>query len=88
MDWKVEFDPRALTELQKLDRTPQKRILKFLLERIQGINNPRQAGKALTGGKVALWRYRVGDYRIISHLDDANHTVLILRIAHCKEAYR
>jgi mRNA interferase RelE/StbE len=86
--WSVSYDPRALKELEKLDRIAQKRIVKFLRERIEGRKNPRDLAKALTGGEIRLWRYRVGDYRMICQINDESQMVLILRIAHRKEAYR
>lgn len=88
MGWRAEFDPRALKELAKLDRTAQKRIARFLEERITNRPNPRELGKALSGEKAGLWRYRVGDYRIICFLDDAPQIVRAMRVAHRKEAYR
>jgi len=86
--WTVEFDPRALNELEKLDRIAQKRIVRFLQERIPSRTDPRDLGKALSGDKVGLWRYRIGDYRVICHLEDQAEVVLVLRVAHRREAYR
>jgi mRNA interferase RelE/StbE len=86
--WTVEFDPRALNELEKLDRIAQKRIVRFLEERIPSRANPRDLGKALSRDKAGMWRYRVGDYRVICHIKDQAETVLVLRIAHRREAYR
>jgi mRNA interferase RelE/StbE len=86
--WTVEFDPRALNELEKLDRIAQKRIVRFLQERIPSRANPRDLGKALSGDKVGLWRYRIGDYRVICHLEDQAEIVLVLRVAHRRQAYR
>lgn len=65
MDWIVKFDPRAFAELQKLDRSAQKRITDYLRERVAGRPNPRESGKALTGEMAGSWRYRVGDYRLV-----------------------
>ena len=84
----VRLDPRAAAELRKLDRTDQERIARFLSSRIQGQDNPREEGKPLRGGKVKLWRYRIGPYRVVCHIDDAALTVVILRIAHRKDVYR
>jgi mRNA interferase RelE/StbE len=42
----------------------------------------------MTGDKAGLWRYRIGDYRLICHIDDENRAVLVLRVAHRKQAYR
>jgi mRNA interferase RelE/StbE len=84
----IRFDPRAVAELKKLDRSAQERIARYLSTHIQGKENPRQWGKPLTGERVKLWRYRAGPYRAVCHIDDANRTVRVLRIAHRKEAYR
>jgi mRNA interferase RelE/StbE len=86
--WTANFDPRALKELEKLDRMAQRRIVKFLQERVLRRNDPRDLGKAMTGDQVGLWRYRVGDYRLICRIDDEAELMLVLRVAHRKEAYR
>ena len=88
MAWTVSFEPRALSELKKLDRTAQSRIVRFLNERIAGNHDPRGSGKPLTGDKVGLWRYRIGEYRMVCRIDDAHLAELVLRIAHRKDVYR
>jgi mRNA interferase RelE/StbE len=37
---------------------------------------------------AGLWRYRIGDYRTICSINDAQGAVLVLRVAHRKDAYR
>ena len=88
MAWTVNLEPRALGELKKLDRGAQKRMVAFLAERLCGEGDPRLQGKPLTGDKVGLWRYRIGNYRIVCRIDDARETILVLRIAHRKDVYR
>lgn len=88
MAWIVNFEPRALGELKKLDRTAQRRVVQFLQTRIAGNHDPRVLGKALTGDNVGLWRYRVGDDRMVCLINDEKQSVLVLRIAHRKDAYR
>ncbi|MGH9556331.1 MAG: type II toxin-antitoxin system RelE family toxin [Terriglobales bacterium] len=88
MAWTVSFDPRALAELEKLDRSVQRRIVSFLVERIQGTKDPRGTGKPLRGEQGGVWRYRVRDYRILGHLGDNAERVLVLRIGHRKSVYR
>lgn len=88
MAWTVNFEPRALGELKKLDRNAQKRIVTFLQRHVSGEGNPRQQGKLLTGDKVGLWRYRIGSYRVVCRIDDDGQTVLVLRVAHRKDVYR
>ena len=52
-------------QLKKLDAAISKRVLDYL-EQIELLDNPRSRGKALTSNLSGLWRYRVGDYRIMS----------------------
>jgi mRNA interferase RelE/StbE len=86
--WTASFDPRALKELESLDRVVQKRVVSYLQTRVLEKGKPRDLGKPLTGDKGGLWRYRIGDFRLICRLDDEAQRVLILRVAHRKEAYR
>jgi mRNA interferase RelE/StbE len=60
-----------------------------LKERVAKLENPRSIGKALQGSSFGeLWRYRVGDFRIICKIEDNRLVVLIIRIGHRKEIYR
>jgi mRNA interferase RelE/StbE len=86
--WSVSFDPLALKELEKLGRIAQRRTVKFLQERVLRRTDPRDLGKAVSGDRAGLWRYRVGDYRLICHIDDAAELIHVLRVAHRREAYR
>ena len=88
MAWTVSFEPRALGELKKLDRSAQQRVVRFLSERIAGDHDPRSFGKPLMGDRVGLWRYRVASYRIVCRIEDEHQAVLVLRIAHRKDVYR
>ena len=89
MTWKIEFDPAAARELAKLDRKQARRILSFLSERIAQLDNPRSMGEPLKGSKLGeFWKYRVGDYRVISHIVDKVMRVLLVRIGNRREVYR
>ena len=88
MAWKIEFDPAALKELRKLDKPVEKRILKFLRERVEKLDDPRQVGARLQGALSGFWKYRVGDYRLICSLEDDRLVVLVLRIGHRREVYK
>ncbi len=87
MAWTIEFDRRALQDLRALDRQVQGRIVTYLEERIASATDPRQYGEALTSTFAGLWRYRVGDYRIICRLEDTACIVLVVRIGHRREVY-
>ncbi len=86
--WTIEFQLTAQNQIRQLDRSVQKRILSFFYERISRLDDPRQIGKALTGDKVGLWRYRIGDYRAICRIEDERLVVLVLALGHRREIYR
>ncbi len=89
MAWRIEVSERATRELAKLDSQHSNRVLKFLRDRIARLDDPGSLGKALQGSRFAeLWRYRLGDFRIICKIEDQKLIVLVVRIGHRKEIYR
>ncbi len=89
MAYRVELSAEVARELGKLDRQQAKRILKFLLERVAKLDDPRSIGKAPHGSRLGeFWKYRVGDYRLICKIEDDRLIVLVLRVGHRKEIYR
>ncbi|MEY9213949.1 type II toxin-antitoxin system RelE/ParE family toxin [Thermobifida halotolerans] len=89
MTWTIEFDEVARRDLGKLDRQEARRVLRFLNERIAPAEDPRVLGDALKGARLGgLWRYRVGDNRIIVEIHDRLIRVLVVRIGHRREIYR
>lgn len=87
MGWTVKVSEAALKALGKLDRTAAARIRDELVE-IAGLEDPRSRGKGLTGGLAGLWRYRVGDYRIICDIEDGELVVLVVDVAHRSKVYQ
>lgn len=83
---KVTFAEKAKKEFLKLDKPIQRQIQAFV-EKLQGLANPRSTGKALAGNLSGLWRYRVGDYRLICDIQDKEIVITILRIGHRKHIY-
>lgn len=89
MAWKIELDPAAVRELDKLDPQMARRILTFLHGRVATLSDPRSIGEALKGSKLGeFWKYRVGDYRIISSIEDGALRILVVRIGNRREVYR
>ena len=86
--WRVEFDRAAARDLRRLGADAERRVLKYLRERIAGTADPRRLGHALTGDRKGLWRYRVGDYRIVAAIEDNRFVVLVVTVGHRREVYR
>ncbi len=87
MDWRIEYTPKAKKDLDALDRDVARRIAAYLRQRVAA-GNPREQGIALTGELRELWRYRVGAYRVLCHIEDRTVTVLVVRIGHRGKIYR
>ena len=89
MAWRIEFEDAALKELAKLDKPVARRILAFLRERVAALDDPRSVGEALKGSNLGeFWKYRVGDYRIVAHIEDGALRVLVLKVGNRREVYR
>jgi mRNA interferase RelE/StbE len=86
--WRVEWDNRAVKELKRIDRQAQRDIVEYMRERIATDEDPRRFGKQLLGDKWGLWRYRVGNYRIVCSIEEGRLVVLVVRVAHRRKAYR
>jgi len=72
-----------------MDPQLAQRLTAFMENRVAKLENPRSLGQPLQGITLdGLWRYRVGDYRIICEIQDKKLVVLALRIGHRREVYR
>lgn len=87
MAWIVEIQKSAKKELSKLDKTAAERILRFLEERIATEEDPRRFGESLAENLAGLWKYRIGDYRVIVEIQDERVVVLVLRVGHRSKVY-
>lgn len=81
----VQYDPKALKELTKLDKPVARRVVKAV-EALRA--DPRPNGSRPLVDYPDLWRIRVGDFRIIYTIKDSELVMLALRIAHRSTAYR
>lgn len=80
----VELLPSAARDLRKLDHSIQVRIAR----RIDRLAiDPRNDAIKLRGAED-VWRARVGDYRILHVIEDDRLLVVVIRVAHRRDAYR
>ncbi|HEY6895422.1 MAG TPA: type II toxin-antitoxin system RelE/ParE family toxin, partial [Rhodanobacteraceae bacterium] len=78
----------AAKELNAIGATQAARIVRFLSTRLSRLDDPRSIGEALKGRLGQLWKYRIGDYRIIADIQDKRVLILIVRIGHRREVYK
>ena len=88
MVWTIEYADTAERALRKIDQSVARRIVDYLEKRLAAREDPRELGKALTGPMGGLWRYRIGDYRVIADVQDQTVTILVLRVGHRSTVYR
>ena len=88
MAWTIEYAESVQKPVSKLDPQTRKRIRSYLENKIAKLDDVRSQGKALTGPLSGLWRYRVGDYRIICEIIDQRLVVLVVKIDHRSSVYR
>lgn len=88
MAWKIDYADTAKAQLKKLDRQTAVRIMDYLDERVAASNAPRSTGKALKGPLGELWRYRIGDCRVICDIQDGALRVLVVQVGRRDKVYR
>ncbi|WP_216918698.1 type II toxin-antitoxin system RelE/ParE family toxin [Synechococcus sp. CCAP 1479/9] len=88
MVWTLRISETARRQLKKLDRSTAQNLLRSMNRLLQETEDPRQRGKALAASLAGLWRYRVGDHRVICLIEDAQLVVLVVGVSHRSEAYR
>jgi mRNA interferase RelE/StbE len=86
--WQIEFDSEAENDLKKIDREMQRRILRYLRERLATGKDPRRFGTPLRRELSGLWKYRLGDNRIICRIEDKKVVVYVIRVGHRKDIYK
>jgi len=85
--WDLIFTDKANKKFKKLPQDIQKRIISFFDERILVSEDPASYARALTGDLQGLWRFRVGDYRIVANILQGEMVIVSVDIGHRKEIY-
>lgn len=86
--YQVEYTPRAIKQLKKLDKPTRALIFGWIEKNLVGCENPRLHGKGLTSNRSGQWRYRLGDYRILAEIQDSKLIILLLEVGHRGEIYK
>lgn len=71
-----------------MDKPVAQRLINFLRDRLEKIEDPRSIGQALKGSELGeFWKYRVGDYRLVAQIEDGVMRILVIKIGNRKEVY-
>ena len=83
--YRVEVARSAERQLEKISRSDQQRVVRTMLALAE---EPRPRGSRKLASYQDLYRVRVGRYRIIYRVTDADITVLILKVASRQDVYQ
>lgn len=86
--YSVRFEKQARKALKKMDKPIAAMIMSWIKNNLEGCEDSYLSGKSLVGNHKGKWRYRVGNYRIIAHIDDYELIILVLTTGHRKEIYK
>ncbi|MFB2583043.1 type II toxin-antitoxin system RelE/ParE family toxin [Herbiconiux sp. P15] len=84
--WSIETSTEFDKALRKLDRTIAMRLAAYLDE-LAGLDDPRSRGRGLTGAYASVWRYRLGDYRLLAEIVEDRLVIYAIEFVHRSEAH-
>ncbi len=87
MDYRIVFLDKALDEFKKIDRARQKIIKAKLMILAKNPAALKNNIKRLSGPDDAIYRLRVGAYRVLFKKDESRLVILVVRIGHRREIY-
>ena len=82
MSYKIYTSPSFEGEFKKLDKYTQILIRGWIKKHLENSEIPEVTGEKMTEEKSDLWRYRIGEYRIICKIENDEMIILMLRIGH------
>jgi mRNA interferase RelE/StbE len=88
MRYRVEYTKTALKQLKKMDKKIAALIIAYIEDNLVDCENPRLYGKALQGNLNDKWRYRVGNYRILTKIEDNILIIIVVEVGHRRDIYK
>ena len=86
MKYSVKFTKKALKQLAKMDRPTAAKIIDYM-EEIEQLDNPFSRGHGLVNNLKGMWRYRVGDWRILCEVKESLFLIHVMYIGHRDSIY-
>ena len=86
MAYKAIWHEETLKDLKKLNRTTAKKIVAKVKNYL--IQDPVKLGTPLKGNLKGFYRYRIGEYRVIYVIDQAEKKIIILNVNHRRKIYK
>ncbi len=85
MIYRVEIAPAAKRQIKKLPTAVQQQIIRRLEDLAV---EPRPTGIVKLKGSESLYRVRLGDYRVVYEIQDAQLLILVVKVGHRSDVYQ
>jgi|CXWL01.1.fsa_nt_gi mRNA interferase RelE/StbE len=85
MKYTVRWSEHSKDDLRALGKTERDRIVKKIESHL--VKDPLNLGKPLSGNLASLYRYRIGDYRVIYQIFRDELIVMVVRVGHRRDVY-
>ena len=82
MTYSVMITDKAKKQIDGFDKPTKLMIYKWMAKHLEGTDDPFVSGHALSGNLAGLWRYRIGDYRIIAKIEKNDLVILVVEAGH------
>ena len=87
MSCQWSFTEKSASQFKKLDKIVRKRIVNKL-DLWCKYEKPINFAQSLVNSELGSYRFRVGDYRILYHVDDSAKVIVIYRVMPRENIYR
>ena len=85
MNWTLKFTKQAEKQFKSLDKYIQSKIKKAISEKL--FTNPNLYLQPLLGDKSGLYKFRVGDYRLLCAKEDRELIIMVVKVKHRRDVY-
>lgn len=85
MVYQLNWDEEALDDFKKIGKAEAIRLIRKIETHL--VKDPQNLGKALVGNFSGLYRYRIGDYRVIYQIIKNELLIVVVRVGHRKDIY-
>lgn len=88
MTYKLVFSEDCKKQIDKLDNSTYTLLKGWIKKHLINCTDPKSFGKRLKGDLKNLWRYRIGNYRLIVQINDKELIILALEFGHRSIVYK
>ena len=85
--WKIKWNNKAEKQFKQLDYSVQKRIRDYLYNFLAHCDDPKSHGKRLVANLSGKWRFRVGNYRVVTEIYENELVIQVVEAGHRKDVY-